>query len=99
VFALGGNRVVFERKAGKQSQAPDCFLLVMSADRFGAVDFERSAWKSNGAQVIAASRLREKQEIMLLMRVGDWVETNLGRWCLTEVSDLQIGAALQLTEN
>lgn len=99
VFALGGYRVVFERKAEKRHERPDCFLLVMSADRFGAVQFEHPSWKSDGAQVIAASRLREKQEIMLLMRFDDWIETNLGRWYLTPVPALQASAALQLAES
>ena len=99
VFALGGNRVVFEKKAGKGHEPPEWFLLVISADRFGSVQFESPQWKSAGANVIAASRLRDKRETMLLMQLGDWIETNLGRWYLTAVPDLQIGAALQLAES
>lgn len=98
VFALGGYRVVFERQADKRQKTPDYFLVVLSADRFGAVQFEQQTWKSDAVHVIAASRLRDKQETMLLMQLGDWIETNLGRWYLTAVPDLQIGAALQLAE-
>lgn len=99
VFAFGGHRIVFEKKAGKRQKTADCFLLVMAANRFGTVQFERQNWKSDGAQVIAASQLRDKQEIMLLMRPGDWIETDLGRWYLTPVAGLETGAALQLDEN
>ena len=100
VFALGGYRVVFERKLKDRGQhVPDYFLVVLSAERFGYVQFEQPIWKSEGAQVIAASQLREKQETMLLMGIGDWIDTNLGRWCLISVRDLQAGAALQLSEN
>lgn len=99
VFALGGHRIVFEKRASKEHSKPDCFLLAISADRFGSVQFERPNWKSEGARVIAASRLREKQEIMLLMQPGDWIETNLGRWYLLPVPALQTGAALQLADS
>lgn len=98
VFALGGHRVVFEKKADRQDQQPDYFLVVISADRFGFVQFESPTWKSNDAQVIAASRLREKQETMLLMRLGSWIETTLGHWYLTRTPGLQTGTALQLSE-
>ena len=99
MFALGGHRIVFEKKAGKRHGKPHWFLLAISAERFGSVQFERPDWKSEGAQVIAASRLREKQEIMLLMHPGDWIETNLGRWYLIPVPALETGAALQLAES
>ncbi len=97
VFALGGNRVVFQAKAANNTN-PDCFLVVISSDRFGAIDFRSSQWKSEMTRAIAASQLRDKQETMLLMRVGDWVETSLGRWLLYARPDLDIGAALQLSE-
>jgi len=99
VFAYGGNRVVFETRVRDKRTTPDYFLLVITADRFGAVHFQSPTWKSDGAQVIAASCLREKQETMLLMNQGDWIETNLGRWYLTAVPNLQTGAALQLAES
>ena len=99
VFALGGHRVVFEKKAEKQDKTPDYFLVVISGERFGAVRFESPTWKSDDSQVIAASRLREKQETMMLMRLESWIDTSLGRWQLTRLADLQTGAALQLAES
>ena len=96
VNAFGGTRVVFKDKVA-DSSAPDFFLVVVSSGRFGMLDFQ-SDWKSHGAQPIAASHLRERQEVMLLMRMGDWVETTVGRWCLTPAEQLSIGVALQLSD-
>lgn len=97
VLAFGGNRVVFEKIV--RHETPDYFLVVISADRYGTIDFRSSEWKSCSTQTIAASQLREKQETMLLMRPGDWVETTLGKWCLTLLRQLHTGAALQLADN
>ncbi len=79
--AFGGNRLLFERKATK-SAPPHCYLVVVSSDIHGQIDFTSSVWKSIFSQVIAASHLREKQETMLLMRPGDWVQTSSGFWQL-----------------
>lgn len=97
VFAFGGNRMVFEKMVGSGC-TPDLFLVVVSPERFGAIDFHQSDWKSNRSYVIAASRLRDKQETMLLMTPGQWVMTSLGKWYLTPVRNLQAGAILQLSD-
>ena len=49
----------------------------------GEVDFTSGIWKSVFSQVIAASHLRDKQEAMLLMQPGDWLQTNTGFWQLS----------------
>jgi hypothetical protein len=79
--AFGGNRLLFERKATK-SATPDCYLVVVSSDMHGQIDFTSNVWKSVFSQVIATSRLRDKQEAMLLMNPGDWIQTNTGFWQL-----------------
>ena len=81
VFAFGGNRLLFERRA-ERSAIPDCYLVVMSSSNHGYINFFSKTWKSRSADVIAASRLRQTEETMLLMNVGDWVETNWGFWHL-----------------
>lgn len=97
IFALGGNRVVFrERMTG--NAVPDCYLVVIASDTSGMIDFQLREWLSPQALPIAASHLREKQEAMLLMRFGDWVETNIGRWYLTQTNKLSVGATLLLAE-
>jgi hypothetical protein len=98
VFALGGNRVLFARKAGR-SNPPDYFLVIVSSDRFGGFDFDDAAWRSQSVTPIAVSRLRDKQEAMLLMKPVDWVRTTLGFWQLRLASNLPYGASLELLED
>jgi len=80
--AFGGNRLLFQSRAPK-SAAPDCYLVVISSGVHGQVDFTSGVWKSVFSQVIAASHLRDKQEAMLLMKPGDWLQTNTGFWQLS----------------
>ena len=80
--AFGGYRLLFQVKAHKSS-VPDCYLVVVSSDVHGAIDFSSGVWKSVFSPVIAVSHLREKQEAMLLMRLGDWIQTNTGFWQLS----------------
>lgn len=96
IFAYGGNRVLFERKV-KKVDIPDYFLVGMANERYGRIDFKAN-WKPDGCIAIATSELREKQEALLLMKLGDWVRSNLGRWHLVPTKALEAGAVLQLGE-
>ena len=80
-FAFGGNRLLLGRRVGRHAN-PDCYLVVVDAGQHGHIDISSSTWKSSSVSVIAASRLRETEEIMLLMRAGDWVKTSSGFWQL-----------------
>jgi hypothetical protein len=84
--AFGGNRLLFQSKA-PISAVPESYLVVISSDVHGQIDFSSSAWKSVFSQVIAASQLREKQEAMLLMKPSDWVQTSTGFWQLVVPSN------------
>jgi hypothetical protein len=95
-FAYGGNRVLFERKV-KKSEIPDYFLVGVSSERYGWIDL-RADWKPERCLAIATSELRDKQETLLLMKLDDWVRSNLGRWRLTLTKELDAGAILQLDE-
>jgi hypothetical protein len=96
-FACGGNRLLFERKVSK-SEIPERYLVVLSSELHGRMDFSSDAWKSSAA-VIAVSQLREKQEAMLLMTRGDWVRTICGFWQLTTRDNRRAGIALELTRD
>ena len=95
-FAFGGNRLLFERKAS-ESDVPECYLVVVTSELHGRMDFDSGQWKSPSAAVIAASQLLEAQEAMLLMQPGDWVQTHCGFWQLTTTDRNPVGAALELT--
>jgi len=45
---------------------------------------------------IAVSRLREQQEALLLMKAGDWIQTELGFWRLTLANSEHTGCAFEL---
>lgn len=85
--AFGGNRLLFQNKASKSS-VPDRYLVVVSSHTHGRINFASTVWKSVLSQAIAASQLREMQEVMLLMKPGDWIQTSTGFWQLTVTSDL-----------
>jgi hypothetical protein len=91
--AFGGNRLLFQSKAPKAA-VPDCYLVVISSDTYGRIDFASCVWKSVLSQVIAASQLREMQEAMLLMKAGDWVQTTTGFWQLNVPSSANERAGL-----
>jgi len=80
-YAFGGNRLLFQSKASK-SAVPECYLVVISATEYGRIECSSTVWKSAFSRVIAASQLREMQEVMLLMKAGDWVQTSTGFWQL-----------------
>ena len=81
VFALGGNRLLFRRKAAA-SALPDYFLVVLSAEQFGTFDCLARDWKADFVQAIAVSQSGPRQEAMLLMKPFAWVRTALGCWQL-----------------
>jgi hypothetical protein len=80
--AFGGRRLLFKSKAHK-SAVPECYLVVISSEVHGQINFRSSVWKSVFSNLIAASQLRDKQEAMLLMKPGDWVQTSCGFWQLS----------------
>jgi len=87
-FLFGGNRLLFKRKMPESSVA-DWYLVVISQDLHGRTDLGSPGWKSPVARVIAASQLRQMQEIMLLMKPGDWVQTACGFWQLSVSNKLK----------
>ena len=96
-FAYGGNRLLVVRRA-PSSSTPDYYLVVVSCNHCGAFNFEDPDWRSGSVLPLAVSRLRQKQEAMLLMRPADWVRSSLGFWQLKTTPNLRSGAALELLE-
>jgi hypothetical protein len=94
-FAFGGNRLVFVARAGR-SAVPDCYLVVINSADHGSFNLSSFACKSPSTAVIAASRLRDTEETMLLMYPGDWVETRRGLWQLQPCDSAGKSARLEL---
>jgi hypothetical protein len=80
--ARGGNRLLVRSKAA-QSSIPDCYLVTISGEVQGSIDFASRVWKSVFSRVVAASQLRDMQEAMLLMKPGDWIQSSSGFWQLS----------------
>jgi len=98
VFALGGNRVLFQRKARISARAKD-YLISVSSDVHGTFDFEDAGWKSESVTPIAISRLDARQEALLLMQSSTWVRSSLGIWQLNVAANLPLGLSLELLEH
>jgi hypothetical protein len=97
VLACGGNRVLFVKRAVKNT-VPDHYLVVVSSDRHGALDLGNANWKSQSIWPISISQLRDRQEVLLLMEPGDWFRSALGLWRIVVRPNLPNGASLQLAE-
>lgn len=91
---FGGNRLLLKGLSSK-SASPDWYLVAVSSELHGRMDFKSAALKSATAQVISASQLRDRQEAMLLMKPFDWVRTGCGTWQLI-ASESGFCAELQL---
>ena len=78
---LDGNRLLLIRELADEVR-PDAYLLTLASATHGRVDLNAPAWCARSSSVVAASQLRERQEIMLLMRADDWFLTSRGLWQL-----------------
>jgi hypothetical protein len=94
-FLFGGNRLLFKKRMPDCSTA-DWYLVVLCPELHGRIDLRSPGWKSPVARVIAASQLRHAQEIMLLMKPGDWVQTASGFWQLSVSGQAKPSADLVL---
>ena len=82
-FAYGGNRLLFVEKI-PDSVPADFHLLTITSDLFGILDLYSRTCRSASSVVFAASQLRARQEIMLLLEPGGWFQTSSGLWQLRE---------------
>jgi len=80
-YAYGGNRLLFLSRSWG-SGPPDFYLVTVTSEVYGAIDFSSNVWRSVFTRVIAISQLRRQQEAMLLMGAGDWLQTSSGFWRL-----------------
>jgi hypothetical protein len=92
-YLFGGNRLLLKKRIDDNATL-DYYLLVVSQDLHGHIDFKSPRWKSTTARVVAASQLRHMQEVMLLMQPGSWIRTTTGAWTLSESRAYNFGAYL-----
>jgi hypothetical protein len=77
----GVNKLLFRRVLSK-AERPDRFLVVIRPELSGRVRVGSHSWRSQDTWLISFSEWNEDQEAMLLMSVGSWLETELGRFFL-----------------
>lgn len=76
---FGGRlHLLFERRTTER--LPDAYLVTLKSVEHGTIPFAKPGWKSPGVQPISISLRGTRYEAMLLLAVGDWVESDLGRW-------------------
>lgn len=91
----GQNKVLFKRMLPAPQQ-PDYFLVVVKAADVGRLDVGSPAWRSEGTLLISFSECGDEQEAMLLMPIGSWVRTSIGRFELGPFVSWPWSARLQL---
>ena len=96
-FAYGGNRLLFVKNA-ERLLAPDYYLVVLSSETRGTINFGDTGWKSDSAMPIAVSSSGSRQEAMLLMKPLDRVRTSLGVWRLKPAPNVRYGVSLELVD-
>jgi hypothetical protein len=66
---------------------PDCFLVTVNDKSHGRISFANRGWRSAGVQPISVSLRGPRYEAMLLMGAADWIDTDLGRWRISDNSE------------
>lgn len=77
----GCNKLLF-RRVLKASERPDFFLVVARSDLTGQLAVGTEGWRSADTWLLSLSECVSQQEAMLLMEVGSWVRSSLGRFVL-----------------
>ena len=78
---MGYNKLLF-RRILNTGECPDCFLVVAKSELLGQLLVGKQGWRSPGTWLLSLSEGRGQQEAMLLMSLGDWFGTDLGKFVL-----------------
>lgn len=95
---MGYNKLLFRRilKNGDAAR-PDCSLVITSSDFMGQLAVGSEDWRSNDTWLLSFSESKGAQEAMLLMPIGGWIRTTLGRFVLACCEPRQRRARLLLS--
>ena len=78
---MGSNKLLF-RRILNEGECPDCLLVVARADLVGQLAVGKRNWRSPDSWVLSLSESAGQQEALLLMSIGQWIRTSLGRFVL-----------------
>ena len=80
---MGYNKLLFRRiLKNKNNERPDRFLLVVKSELVGRLAIGDEGWRSPDTWLLSFSESGTHQEAMLLMCVGGWIRSSLGRFVL-----------------
>jgi hypothetical protein len=79
-------------------EPPDYYLFVVTSEQTGALQIDRSGWRSDSVVLVALSQLRDQQEVLLLMPPHSWIRGSLGRFMAEPCLDRPWRAGLELKE-
>lgn len=94
----GKDHLLFAKPAA--ATTPDAYLATLNFTDHGLIEFDKPGWRSPGVHPISISLRAPKYEAMLLLRVRDWVQSDIGRWqvcaasCRLVLSDAEGGRHL-----
>jgi hypothetical protein len=88
---MGYNKLLF-RRILKNSERPDRFLVVVRSDLVGQLAIGTESCRSSDTWLLSFSECAREQEAMLLMPLGGWIRSSIGRFAL-ETSELGTWAA------
>ena len=78
---MGCNKLLFRRLLSPDEH-PDCFLVIAKSEFVGALPVGKEDWRCADTWLLSLSECRGQQETMLLMSIGDWFRTGLGKFVL-----------------
>ena len=78
---MSHNKLLF-RRILRRGEYPDCFLVVAKSELVGQLPVGSESWRSPDTWLLSLSESVGRQEAMLLMTIGDWFGTDLGRFVL-----------------
>ena len=89
------NKVLFKRLLSTP-RMPDFFLVVTKSREVGRIAVGTTMWRSQDTLLISFSECGGHQELMLLMRLGSWVKTEIGTFDLRPFISWPWSGRLQL---
>ena len=78
---MGYNKLLFRRML-TAGERPDRFLVILRPELTGRLSVGNLEWRSSDTWLLSFSECAQQQEAMLLMPMGSWIRSDLGRFVL-----------------
>ena len=92
---MGCNKLLFRRLVGRGVCA-ERFLVVANSELNGRFAVGTEGWKSPDTWLLSFSECGSNQELMLLMGIQSWIQSDLGRFLLKPAEQRPRSARLML---